>query len=62
MIGKIEEIHRGGISGDAVNGGIISMLVDLAIGLLGLKYFEEGLTATHHLSIHFVKPLIATSV
>ena len=38
------------------------MLVDLAIGLLGLPYSDEGLSATHQLSIHFVRPLIASSV
>ena len=61
-INKVETIHRGGIGGEAVNGGIISLLVDLATGLLGLPYYEQGLTATQHLSIHFVKPLVATSV
>ena len=62
MIKKVEDMHRGGIGGDAVNGGVVSMLVDLAIGLLGLPYYGEGLTATHHLSIHFARPLQATSV
>ncbi|NOT75197.1 MAG: PaaI family thioesterase [Cyclobacteriaceae bacterium] len=62
VIKKVEDIHRGGIGGDAVNGGIISMLIDLAIGLLGLPYYGEGLTATHHLSIHFIKPLNALAV
>ncbi|CAN5151305.1 hypothetical protein BH09BAC3_BH09BAC3_16540 [soil metagenome] len=61
-IKKVEDIHRGGIGGAAVNGGIISMLIDLAIGLLGFQYYNEGLTATQHLNIHFVKPLNATSV
>jgi uncharacterized protein (TIGR00369 family) len=61
-IQDVTEIHRGGIGGEAVNGGIISMLTDLAIGLLGLKYFAEGMTATSHLSIHFVKPLMANHV
>lgn len=62
MIKKVEDMHRGGIGGEAINGGVISMLVDLAIGLLGLPYYGEGLTATHHLSIHFARPLVATSV
>lgn len=61
-IPEVQEIHRGGIGGEAVNGGVISMLIDLAIGLLGLPYFTEGMTATSHLSIHFVKPLIAKRV
>ncbi len=62
IISKVEDMHRGGIGGEAVNGGIISMLVDLSIGLLGLPFYPEGYTATQHLSIHFVKPLNATSV
>lgn len=62
IIKKVEAVHCGGIGGGAVNGGIISMLVDLSIGLLGIPYYVEGLTATHNLSIHFVRPLMATSV
>jgi acyl-coenzyme A thioesterase PaaI-like protein len=62
ILKKIEDMHRGGILGDAINGGVISMLIDLAIGLLGLPYYGEGYTATQHLSIHFVKPLNAVSV
>ncbi|MBY0435532.1 MAG: PaaI family thioesterase [Cyclobacteriaceae bacterium] len=62
LIREVTSLHRGGIGSDAVNGGIISMLIDLAIGLLGFPYFAEGMTATHHLSIHFAKPLMAESV
>jgi acyl-coenzyme A thioesterase PaaI-like protein len=62
IIKEVTEIHRGGIGGEAVNGGVIAMLIDLAIGLLGLNYFNEGMTATSHLSIHFVKPLMANQV
>ncbi|HQQ95698.1 MAG TPA: PaaI family thioesterase [Cyclobacteriaceae bacterium] len=62
LIPEVQPLHQGGIGTTAVNGGIISMLVDLAIGLLGVNYYHEGPTATQHLSIHFVKPLIATSV
>ncbi len=62
MIKNVTDVHKGGIGGNAVNGGVVSMLVDLAIGLLGISYYGEGLTATHHLSIHFAKPLLATSI
>ena len=62
IIEKVSEIHRGGIGGEAVNGGVIAMLIDLAIGLLGLGYFEEGMTATSHLSIYYLKSLMATQV
>jgi acyl-coenzyme A thioesterase PaaI-like protein len=62
FIKEVSEVHRGGIGGAAVNGGVIAMLVDLAVGLLGLTYFSEGMTATSHLSIHFAKPLMANQV
>ncbi len=62
LLKEVQPMHLGGIGGAAVNGGIISMLVDLAIGLLGIPYYKEGLTATHHLSIHFVKPLMAKAI
>ncbi len=62
ILSNVEDRHRGGIGGDAVNGGVISMLIDLSVGLLGLPFYPEGYTATQHLSIHFVKPLNATSV
>jgi acyl-coenzyme A thioesterase PaaI-like protein len=62
LIPKVLPLHQGGIGTTAVNGGIISMLSDLAMGLLGIKYYHEGPTATQHLSIHFLKPLMATSV
>lgn len=62
IIKKVEAVHCGGVGGNAVNGGIISMMVDLAMGLLGIPYYGEGLTATHNLSIHFARPLVASSV
>lgn len=61
-IKEVTELHRGGIGGEAVNGGVISMLVDLSIGLLGLTRFGEGMTATAQLSIFFIRPLIAREV
>lgn len=62
LIPEVLPLHMGGIGTAAVNGGIISMLVDLAVGLLGVVYYHEGPTATQNLSIHFIKPLLATSV
>lgn len=62
IIKKVEAVHCGGVGGNAVNGGVISMMADLAIGLLGIPYYGEGLTATHNLSIHFARPLVASSV
>jgi acyl-coenzyme A thioesterase PaaI-like protein len=62
LIEKVTDAHRGGIGSQAVNGGVISMLIDLAIGLLGLPFSTEGMTATTNLSIHFVKPLMANRI
>jgi uncharacterized protein (TIGR00369 family) len=61
-IDQVSEIHQGGIGTEAVNGAVIAMLVDLAIGLLGIQHFAEGMTATSNLNINYVKPLIASKV
>jgi acyl-coenzyme A thioesterase PaaI-like protein len=62
LIDQVSEIHQGGIGTEAVNGAVIALLVDLAIGLLGIQHFAEGMTATSNLNINYVKPLIATKV
>ncbi len=62
IIEDVQEYHKGGVGTDAVNGAIIAMLVDLAIGLLGLSHYEDGMTATSNLSITYVKPLLAKKV
>lgn len=62
FIDEVTEIHQGGIGTEAVNGAVIALLVDLAIGLLGIQHYAEGMTATSNLNINYVKPLIATKV
>jgi uncharacterized protein (TIGR00369 family) len=62
IIDTIEEYHKGGIGTEAVNGAVIAMLADLAIGLLGLAHYAEGMTGTSNLSINYVKPLLAKKV
>jgi acyl-coenzyme A thioesterase PaaI-like protein len=62
IIDTVEEHHKGGIGTEAVNGAVIAMLVDLAIGLLGLPYYAEGMTGTSNLSITYAKPLFAKKV
>ncbi len=62
IIDEVTEIHQGGIGTEAVNGAVIALLVDLAIGLLGIQHYAEGMTATSNLNINYVKPLIATKV
>ena len=62
IVETVESYHRGGIGTDAVNGAVIAMLADLALGLLGLAYFSEGMTATSSLTINYVKPLRASKI
>jgi len=62
IIDTVEEHHKGGIGTEAVNGAVIAMLVDLAIGLLGLPHYAEGMTGTSNLSITYAKPLHAKKV
>jgi uncharacterized protein (TIGR00369 family) len=61
-IDQVMEMHKGGVGTEAVNGAVIAMLVDLAIGLLGIRHYAEGMTATANLNINYVKPLLATKV
>jgi uncharacterized protein (TIGR00369 family) len=57
-IDVLEAIHRGGIQGSAVNGGIQSSLFDLALGLPGLcRAFPEKRTATVQLSMSFMRAI-----
>lgn len=62
IIDEVQEYHKGGVGTEAVNGAVIAMLADLAIGLLGLSYYAEGMTATSNLSISYIKPLMAKKV
>ena len=62
IIDTVEEYHKGGIGTEAVNGAVIAMLADLAIGLLGLAHYAEGMTGTSNLNINYVKPLLAKKV
>ncbi len=62
IIDEVQEYHKGGIGTEAVNGAVIAMLADLAIGLLGLAHYTEGMTGTSNLSINYIKPLHAKKV
>ncbi len=61
-VDQVMDIHMGGIGTDAVNGAVIALLADLAVGLLGIYHYADGLTATSNLTINYVKPLLATQV
>lgn len=56
IIDEVADQHKGGIGSDAVNGGVIAGLADLALGLLGLMHYKDGMTATAQLTIHYLKP------
>jgi uncharacterized protein (TIGR00369 family) len=56
IIDALQPHHGGGIGSDAVNGGVLAAMADLALGLLGLTYYKEGMTATAQLTVHYLKP------
>lgn len=62
FIDEIKDFHEGGIGSDAVNGGVIATMADLALGLLGLSHFKEGMTATAQLTVHYLKPFRTKSI
>lgn len=57
FIDEIKPHHRGGLGSDAINGGVISGLFDMAIGLVGIVNSNKHRTGTVQLNIHFLKPL-----
>lgn len=62
ILPQILPVHQGGIGSDAVNGAIIATLSDFALGLLGLRHYREGMTATANLNIHYLRPFRTTSI
>jgi uncharacterized protein (TIGR00369 family) len=62
IIDEVTEVHKGGIGSDAVNGGVIAGLADLALGLLGLMHYKDGMTATAQITVHYLKPFRTKSI
>lgn len=62
FIDELKDVHAGGIGSEAVNGGVIASLADLALGLLGLLHYKEGMTATAQLTVHYLKPFRSRSI
>jgi len=62
MVDEVTDIHKGGIGSDAINGGVIAGLADLALGLLGLTHYKEGMTATAQITVHYLKPFRTKSI
>jgi uncharacterized protein (TIGR00369 family) len=63
-IPTITSIHQGGVGANAVNGGVISYLFDLALGMTSylVKENQYVFSVTSRINIHFKKPLFAESV
>jgi acyl-coenzyme A thioesterase PaaI-like protein len=62
FLDELKDIHGGGMGTEAVNGGVIAIMADLALGLLGLQHFKEGMTATAQLTVHYLKPFRTKSI
>lgn len=56
-IADIQPYHLGGIGQSFINGAIISAVVDLSLGLTGIKYCGMGNFATCNLNIDIAKPI-----
>lgn len=54
---RIEPFHLGGIGQDFVNGAITSAVIDLALGLAGLRFAHLGYFATRNLHIDLTLPV-----
>lgn len=61
-IAELVDFHAGGIGSEAVNGGVIASMADLALGLLGLLHYKDGMTATAQITIHYLKPFRSKSI
>lgn len=56
-IATIQSFHLGGVGQAYVNGAIICAVLDLALGLTGLKYTKKGTLATCSLNIELARPI-----
>ena len=61
-IDQVQDKHRGGVAGAAVNGAVQAALHDLCAGAVGFNYWERGVSPTTSLRIDYLRPLVATSV
>lgn len=62
VLDPVTDSHRGGVGSVAVNGAVIAAMFDLAIGLLGVPYWTEGMAATATLNIQYLRPAVADAV
>lgn len=54
---NIEAYHLGGIGQDFVNGAVTSSVIDIALGLTGIRYADRGYFATRNLHIDLTLPV-----
>ncbi|MBX7114133.1 MAG: PaaI family thioesterase [Myxococcaceae bacterium] len=57
VLDPILPTQRGGLGTDAVNGGVLAAIFDLAIGCCGALYEPTRRSATVQLSIEFMRPV-----
>ncbi len=56
-VADIQPFHLGGIGQDFVNGAITSAVIDLALGLTGIRFAHMGYFATRNLQIDLTLPV-----
>lgn len=56
------EHHRGGLGSDAINGGVLAAVFDLAIGCTPALYDPTRRSATVELSMHFMRAVRGNSL
>ena len=54
---NIESYHLGGIGQDFVNGAVTASVIDIALGLTGIRYAHMGYFATRNLHIDLTLPV-----
>lgn len=57
VLDPVREDQRGGLGSDAVNGGVLAAIFDLAIGCAPATIDPTRRTATMQLSMNFMRPL-----
>jgi acyl-coenzyme A thioesterase PaaI-like protein len=61
-ITPLSAIHRGGRGQEAVNGAVISGIVDGAIATVGFAHFPENICGTVQLSISILRPVFGSAL
>ncbi|HWV13866.1 MAG TPA: PaaI family thioesterase [Cellvibrio sp.] len=62
IINPLTAIHRGGRGQEAVNGAIISGIVDGAIATVGFAHFPENICGTVQLSTSILRPVFGSAL